>query len=87
MLVHLTNVAVQKGDGSTYNQVHGNKWPLEDLRLHLEATRGYAAAAQLFSDIQQLVLHTLRAVQQVTGVAEGMMSWIQSSVHDSSDEA
>lgn len=66
MFVHLTNVAVQKGGGSAYNTAHGNKWSLEDLRLHLEATRGHGATAQLFEDIQELVLHTLKAVQQVT---------------------
>jgi tubulin polyglutamylase TTLL1 len=63
--VHLTNVAVQKGGGGDYNESHGNKWALADLQLHLEATRGHAAAQQLFTDIQQLVVHTLKAVQPV----------------------
>lgn len=63
--VHLTNVAVQKEGGSAYNSIHGNKWPLQDLRLHLEATRGHAAVEQLFQQIQELVVHTLKAVQPV----------------------
>uniref|UniRef100_A0A383V6V1 Tubulin--tyrosine ligase-like protein 9 n=1 Tax=Tetradesmus obliquus TaxID=3088 RepID=A0A383V6V1_TETOB len=65
MFVHLTNVAVQKGGGDEYNAAHGNKWALADLRLHLEATRGHAATQQLFADMQQLVVHTLKAVQLV----------------------
>eukprot|EP00878_Enallax_costatus_P021946 GHUV01023261.1.p1 GENE.GHUV01023261.1~~GHUV01023261.1.p1 ORF type:complete len:202 (+),score=84.85 GHUV01023261.1:416-1021(+) len=65
MFVHLTNVAVQKGGGAAYNSSHGNKWSLENLRLHLEATRGHAATAQLFTDIQALVVHTVKALQQV----------------------
>eukprot|EP00775_Hariotina_reticulata_P013698 gene13698-13820_t len=67
MLVHLTNVAVQKGgdQGAAGTTAHGNKWLLENLRLHLEATHGHAATAQLFTDIQLLVVHTLKAVQQV----------------------
>lgn len=64
--VHLTNVAVQKG-GASYNTAHGNKWPLQDLRLHLEATRGAHATQQLFTRIQELVVHTLKAVQSVSG--------------------
>lgn len=65
LFVHLTNVAVQKEGGAAYNSSHGNKWPLQDLRLHLAATHGEAATAKLFSDIQALVLHTLKAVQPV----------------------
>lgn len=64
--VHLTNVAVQKG-GASYNTAHGNKWLLQDLRLHLEATRGADATQQLFTRIQELVVHTLKAVQPVSG--------------------
>jgi tubulin polyglutamylase TTLL1 len=64
--VHLTNVAVQTGGGNDYNAAHGNKWALADLRLHLEATRGHAATQQLFTDMQQLVVHTLKAVQPVS---------------------
>lgn len=63
--VHLTNVAVQKEGGSAYNTSHGNKWPLQDLRLYLEASRGHEATAQLFDDMQALVVHTLKAVQPV----------------------
>jgi tubulin polyglutamylase TTLL1 len=67
MLVHLTNLAVQKGgDPADYGGAHDNKWLLENLRLHLEATHGHAATAKLFTDMQLLVVHTLKAVQQVS---------------------
>lgn len=64
MFVHLTNVAVQK-HGNEYNSSHGNKWSLENLKLHLEATRGHAATQQLFDDIKALVVHALKSVQQI----------------------
>ena len=37
--IHLTNVAIQK-QGDEYNERHGNKWSVKNLRLYLEATRG-----------------------------------------------
>ena len=60
--VHLTNVAVQKR-GADYNQHHGGKWNLRHCRLHVEATRGRAAAARLFADMDRLIVDSLRAVQ------------------------
>ena len=33
MYVHLTNVAIQK-NGDDYNEKHGNKWILKNLRLY-----------------------------------------------------
>jgi len=35
MMMHLTNVAVQK-KGEEYNDVHGHKWSIENLRFYLE---------------------------------------------------
>ncbi|KIZ01611.1 putative tubulin polyglutamylase TTLL1 [Monoraphidium neglectum] len=64
-LVHLTNVAVQKGAPGHDPDGPGGKWALENLRLHLEAIRGHAATEALFADIEALVVHTLRAVQPV----------------------
>jgi tubulin polyglutamylase TTLL1 len=75
--VHLTNVAVQKGGGDDCNAAHGNKWALADLRLHLEATRGHAATQQLFTDMQQLVVHTLKAVQPVGPVTITYVYYVQ----------
>ena len=65
MYVHLTNVAVQKQGGAEYNESHGNKWSLENLRLHLEAARGTEDTERLFNEMKTLVVHALKAVQQV----------------------
>jgi tubulin polyglutamylase TTLL1 len=62
--VHLTNVAIQK-KGSDYNDKHGNKFHIRNLRLHLEATRGHAATSRLFDDIENIILQSLKAVQNV----------------------
>jgi tubulin polyglutamylase TTLL1 len=67
MYVHLTNVAVQQQGGADFNPAHGNKWALRDLLLYLAAVRGEAATQQLVSDIRVLVVHTLKAVQPVSG--------------------
>ncbi|KAL3133904.1 hypothetical protein ABBQ32_008359 [Trebouxia sp. C0010 RCD-2024] len=62
--VHLTNVAIQK-HGDEYNSKHGNKWPLTDLRLFLEATRGHAATSKLFDNIKSVIVGSLKACQNV----------------------
>lgn len=38
--------------GEEYNEHHGNKWPLELMRLYLEGSRGVEAADRLFADIE-----------------------------------
>eukprot|EP00762_Andalucia_godoyi_P007648 ANDGO_07945.mRNA.1 putative alpha-tubulin polyglutamylase Ttll1 len=63
-MVHLTNVAVQK-KASGYNARHGGKWPLKSLRLFLEQTRGREATQKLFDDIDFIVVHSLKACQNV----------------------
>eukprot|EP00241_Pyramimonas_parkeae_P018583 CAMPEP_0114279880 /NCGR_PEP_ID=MMETSP0059-20121206/2135_1 /TAXON_ID=36894 /ORGANISM="Pyramimonas parkeae, Strain CCMP726" /LENGTH=404 /DNA_ID=CAMNT_0001400233 /DNA_START=138 /DNA_END=1354 /DNA_ORIENTATION=+ len=62
--VHLTNVAIQK-HGETYNEKHGNKWPLANLKLYLQGTHGQEAADGLFSSINTIVINSLKAVQNV----------------------
>lgn len=64
MFVHLTNVAVQK-HGRNYNERHGGKWCLANLKLFIESTRGRVAAERLFSDIQFVILQSLKAVQSI----------------------
>ena len=46
MFVHLTNVAIQK-HGEAYNNVHGGKWSMANLRRYLEGTRGKEATDTL----------------------------------------
>ncbi|XP_063706533.1 polyglutamylase complex subunit TTLL1-like [Culicoides brevitarsis] len=64
MYVHLTNVSVQK-HGGEYNNMHGGKWSVQNLRLYLEGTRGKEVTDKLFNSITWLIVHSLRAVQPV----------------------
>jgi len=62
--IHLTNVAIQK-HGEEYNSKHGGKWHVRYLRLYLESIYGIDRANQLFGDMDQLILQSLKAVQNV----------------------
>jgi len=62
--IHLTNVAIQKHN-EDYNKQHGGKWSIHNLRLFLQATRGLDATKKLFEDIAQIILLSLKAVQNV----------------------
>ena len=61
---HLTNVAVQKKNAE-YNEKHGGKWSLTNLRLFLESARGAEATSRLFKELDAVILKSLRAVQHV----------------------
>ena len=61
---HLTNVAVQKKNAE-YNENHGGKWSLMNLRLFLESARGAEATSRLFEELDAVILKSLRAVQHV----------------------
>lgn len=62
--VHLTNVAIQKR-GLKYNCRHGNKWPLQDLKLYLESTHGQDQVDRLFKDLELVIINSLKSVQNV----------------------
>ncbi|KAG6622146.1 tubulin-tyrosine ligase family [Phytophthora cinnamomi] len=62
--MHLTNVAVQKNN-EDYNSNHGGKWSVANLCLYVEATRGRGTGDKLLRDIHAVMLHALRAVQNV----------------------
>ena len=62
--MHLTNVAIQK-KGAGYNAVHGGKWSTRHLRLFVDGTRGAGSGDLLFERIEQLIVHSLKAVQTV----------------------
>ena len=66
-LVHLTNVAIQKNSDEYARSAmgHGYKWSIGHLRSYLEGTRGTAAVEKLMEDIGWLVVHSLKAVQNV----------------------
>ena len=62
--MHLTNVAIQK-KGDEYNQDHGSKWSIENLRFYLEQTKGKAATDKCFDDIKNIIYISLKSVQSV----------------------
>ena len=64
IFVHLTNVAIQK-QAEDYNEQHGGKWAISDLMLFIESTRGKVASEKLASDMEQIIVHSLKAVQNV----------------------
>jgi tubulin polyglutamylase TTLL1 len=62
--IHLTNVAIQKHD-QDYNAKHGGKWHIQNLRLYIEATFGLDASNKLFLAMDNLIINSLKAVQNV----------------------
>ena len=54
VLMHLTNVAVQK-HAEDYNEENGGKWHIKNLRLWLQATCGQEATAREFSKVSALL--------------------------------
>ena len=61
MMVHLTNVAVQKKNDD-YNSEHGSKWNIENLRFYLEHTRGKAATDKCFEEMKNIIYISLKSV-------------------------
>ncbi|CAH1797496.1 unnamed protein product [Owenia fusiformis] len=64
MFVHLTNVSIQK-HGDDYNQVHGGKWTVHNLKVFLEGTRGKEVTDKLFDDMHWCIVNSLKAVSGV----------------------
>lgn len=62
--VHLTNVAIQRR-GVKFNSRHGNKWPLQDLKIFLESTHEKNSVDKLFMDLELAIINSLRSVQNV----------------------
>ncbi|CAM9891202.1 unnamed protein product, partial [Ectocarpus fasciculatus] len=62
--IHLTNVAIQKKN-EEYNSSHGGKWHVKNLRLYIESAFGLAASNKLFSDMDLLIINSLKSVQPV----------------------
>ena len=57
----MTNVAVQK-DSSNYNETHGGKWSIKNLRFYLEMTRGKELVEKCFEGIRNIVYISLKSV-------------------------
>jgi len=64
MMVHLTNVAIQK-HADDYNDKHGGKWNINNIRFYLEMTKGKEACDRCFNDINNIIYTSLKAVQSV----------------------
>lgn len=64
MFIHLTNVAIQK-NSDDYNEKHGSKWSIHNLRFYLEQTKGKAAADKCFDEINNIIYISLKSVQSV----------------------
>jgi len=61
MMIHLTNVAVQK-DGDDYNKQHGGKWNIQNLRFYLEQTQGKEATEKCFEGIRKIIYLSLKSL-------------------------
>lgn len=48
-----------------YNSLHGGKLSVQNLRLHLESTRGKQVTEKLFDQISWLIIHSLKAIAPV----------------------
>ena len=64
MMIHLTNVAIQK-TGEGYNDTHGGKWSIKNLKFFLEMTRGKDLVEKCFEGIRNIVYISLKSVQSV----------------------
>lgn len=64
LLIHLTNVSLQK-QGDEYNNIHGGKLSIQNLRLFLESTRGKTVTEALFDNIVWLIVHSLKSVSYI----------------------
>ena len=64
MFIHLTNVAITKLSGD-YNDKHGSKWTINNLRFYLEQTSGKEITDKCFDDINNIIYISLKSVQNV----------------------
>lgn len=62
--MHLTNVAVQK-KSDTYDKEIGGKWDVRQLKIYLLAKFGEEKVNKMFDGIQDIILKSLFAVQNV----------------------
>ena len=64
MTIHATNVHLQK-NSEGYNEKHGGKWSLQNLKLYMQQTQGKAETDKCFEDINNMVFISLKSVQGV----------------------
>jgi len=63
--IHLTNHSVQKKDTSYDPRTTDLKWPIRSLKLYMISKHGAEATNELFHNIQNIIINSLRAVQPV----------------------
>ena len=61
--IHLTNHAIQKHDVAYDPNTTDLKWPIRNFKLHLIGEHGQEVADKVYDDIQKLIIHSLKAVQ------------------------
>jgi tubulin polyglutamylase TTLL1 len=64
LFIHLTNVAISKLNVD-YNDKHGGKWSITNLRFYLEQTSGKTMTDKCFEDINSIIYISLKSVQNV----------------------
>ena len=64
LYVHLTNVAIQKYSDK-YTSTHGGKLNLDKLRFYFEQSFGLERTMNLFEEINQIFILSLKMVQKV----------------------
>ncbi len=64
LYIHLTNVAIQKF-GEDYNEKHGGKWNVNNLKFFVESTRGKEASDRMLLDIKFIIIQSLKACQNI----------------------
>jgi len=57
--------ATKQKHSEEYNEDHGGKWSISNLRLYLEGAHGKAITDKLFEDIEVIVITSLKAVQNI----------------------
>lgn len=62
--MHLANASIAKTSG-TYNDVHGSKWSIHNMRFYLEQICGKTAVDACFEDINNIIFISLKSVQNV----------------------
>jgi len=64
VMIHLTNVAVQKHN-EHYDEKRGGKWDLHNLKLYLMSLHDPEKVERLFWEMQDVILFSLLSVQKV----------------------
>jgi tubulin polyglutamylase TTLL1 len=62
--MHLANASIAKTAGS-YNDIHGSKWSINNLRFYMEQVHGKVGVDKCFEEINNIIYISLKSVQNV----------------------